>query len=263
LPNTWFIDLAREFDSGSNFFNIRGQGLPLYEGKTIHQFDSFYGEPRFYLEEKLGRQKLIGKSATDEGQKLAYQDYRLAHRRITGAVNERSMIACVLPQNAFCTDLAQTVRVIHPYDLTLYLVATFNSFVVDYILRQKITNHIDMHFVYGIPVPRLTTGNLYFDAIVPRAARLTCTRPAFAALWQEVMGGPWEPAKGATDPAERQRLRDELDAIVAHLYGLSRDDLAHILGAFPLVFPHNAAGQAKKEALLAVYDAFAPVFGRQ
>ncbi|MEJ2149054.1 MAG: hypothetical protein P8Z40_06200, partial [Chloroflexota bacterium] len=89
-------------------------------------------------------------------------------------------------------------------------------------------------------------------------ARLTCTTDAFADLWGEVMGEPWDESKGATDPAERQRLRDEIDALVAHLYGLSRDDFAHILGTFPLVFPDDGAGQAKKEALLATYDRFAP-----
>jgi hypothetical protein len=71
------------------------------------------------------------------------------------------------------------------------------------------------------------------------------------------MGEPWDPSKGTTDLAERQALRDELDAIVAHLFSLSRDDFAHILGTFPLVFPNDEAGQAKKEALLAVYDRFA------
>ena len=257
VPNRWFINLAREFDSGSRIFNTASRGLPLYEGKMIHQFDAYYGEPRFYLDEELGREKLIGTEGTDSGQRLVYQDYRFAHRRITGAVNERSMIACVLPKNVFCTDLAQTTRAVHPYNVTLYVVSVFNSFIVDYVLRQKITNHIDMHFVYSLPVPRLTAGNPYFDAIVPRAARLTCTTPDFAELWQEVMGEEWDESKGATDPAERQTLRDELDALVAHLYGLSRDDFAHILGTFPLVFPDGDAGEAKKEALLAVYDRFA------
>jgi hypothetical protein len=46
---------------------------------------------------------------------------------------------------------------------------------------------------------------------------------------------------------------------VAHLYGLSRDEFAHILAAFPLVFPDNAAGQQKKAALLAVYARMAKV----
>ena len=40
---------------------------------------------------------------------------------------------------------------------------------------------------------------------------------------------------GATDPAERARLRAELDGLVAHLYGLTEAEFAHILGTFPLV----------------------------
>jgi hypothetical protein len=89
---------------------------------------------------------------------------------------------------------------------------------------------------------------------VPRASRLTCTTPAFADLWRKVMAAPWAAGQAATDPAERQRLRDEIDALVAHLYGLTRDEFAHILAAFPLVFPDDAAGRQKKAALLAVYD---------
>ncbi len=44
---------------------------------------------------------------------------------------------------------------------------------------------------------------------------------------------------------------------MAHLYGVTRDEFAHILGAFPLVFPDNVAGQQKKAALLAVYERMA------
>ena len=97
-------------------------------------------------------------------------------------------------------------------------------------------------------------GNPYFDAIVPRAAKLTCTRPEFADLWASVMGNTWEPAAAVTDPADRQHLRDEIDALVAHLYGLSRADFDHILGTFPLVFPDDEAGQSKRDRLLDEYD---------
>ena len=112
------------------------------------------------------------------------------------------------------------------------------------------------HF-YQLPLPRLQSGDLHFDAIVPRAARLTCTRAEFADLWQEVMGEAWDIGKAATDDDERQQLRDKIDAIVAHLYGLSRDDFAHILDTFPLVFPADDEGRARKAALLGVYDAMA------
>ena len=52
---------------------------------------------------------------------------------------------------------------------------------------------------------------------------------------------------------------DGADAQMAHLYSLSRADFAHILASFPLVFPDDASGAAKKEALLRVYDRLAPV----
>lgn len=35
---------------------------------------------------------------------------------------------------------------------------------------------------------------------------------------------------------------------------LTRTEFAHILGAFPLIFPEDAAGRAKRAALLAVFD---------
>ena len=46
------------------------------------------------------------------------------------------------------------------------------------------------------------------------------------------------------------------DALVAHLYNLTRDDFEHILGTFPLVLPDDAEEEARKEALLVVYDRF-------
>ncbi|MDZ7622254.1 MAG: hypothetical protein U5O69_07730 [Candidatus Competibacteraceae bacterium] len=46
---------------------------------------------------------------------------------------------------------------------------------------------------------------------------------------------PGERTHGATDPVERARLRAELDGLIAHLYGLTEAEFAHILGTFPLV----------------------------
>ena len=51
---------------------------------------------------------------------------------------------------------------------------------------------------------------------------------------------------GATDPAERARLRAELDGLVAHLYGLSAAEFTHILASFPLL--PEPAKQAARNA---------------
>jgi hypothetical protein len=166
----------------------------------------------------------------------------------------------VLPPDVFCnnkTPLVDPVDVDDRENKLLFICALLNSLELDYLIRQKASTTLNFFYMETLPLPRLTSGNPYFDAIVPRAARLTCTRAEFADLWQSVMGELWDESKGAADPAERQRLRVEIDAIAAHLYGLSREDFDHILGTFPLVFPDTDAGKAKRSALLAVYDAWA------
>jgi hypothetical protein len=107
---------------------------------------------------------------------------------------------------------------------------------------MRVTNHLTFFILEWLPFPRCQTGNSHFDALVPRAARLTCTTPEFAELWNEVaqhypeaMPAPWRPAYAATDPRERARLRAEIDALVADLYGLSAEDFAYILTTFPLL----------------------------
>jgi hypothetical protein len=62
---------------------------------------------------------------------------------------------------------------------------------------------------------------------------LICTTPAFDDLARAA--GLRDHRDGATDPAQRQTLRAELDGLVAHLYELTPDEFAHILGTFPLV----------------------------
>ena len=41
--------------------------------------------------------------------------------------------------------------------------------------------------------------------------------------------------RAAHHASERQRLRAELDGLIAHLYGLTETEFAHILGTFALV----------------------------
>ncbi len=279
----WNVRFNREFDFANDrhLLNEQGTGLPFYEGKMIHQYDAFYAPPQYWISEE----KVAGLS---EAQRQQLRTYRVVHRRIARATDERTVISAIVPPNSACENNATTVLVSGDAQeaTKLYVCGLLNSFVLDYLIRYKVATTLNMFYMESLPVPRLTPGDPYFDAIVPRAARLTCTRPEFADLWREVMGSeyPHPPAPSpilregesspllaqrggdlgvgigapATDPAERQRLRDEIDALVAHLYGLSRDEFDHILGTFPLVFPDNDEGRARRAALLAVYHSISP-----
>jgi hypothetical protein len=251
-------------------------GWPLYEGRMIDQFDhrracwvsgrgrsaiwryssaperfssNYPWRAQYYIDPQvaLGRQVQLYRNPK----------WRMGVCMVTAPTNRRTVIASMLPMECGVGNSITTIVVQDAPAILLYALSILNSYSVDYVMRFRVKLNLNFFIISEIPLPRLNPGNLYFDAIVPRAARLTCTTPDFAGLWQEVMGQAWDASKGATAPATRQALRDELDALVAHLYGLSRDDFAHVLGTFPLVFPANDAGRARKRAQLAAYDELA------
>ncbi len=137
-------------------------------------------------------------------------------------------------------------------------VRCFNSFVLDYVHSLSRWHTLNMFYMYQLPVPRLTPGNPYFDAIVPRAARLTCTRPEFADLWRRSWAQPWDRIAGAPPiPPSASGSATRSTPSSRTCTASARADFDHILGTFPLVFPDDAEGHQKKERLLSVYDAFA------
>ncbi len=91
-----------------------------------------------------------------------------------------------------------------------------------------------MFHVYQLPVPRLAPTDPHCRAIAQRVARLVCIGSEFDELRRELLGDVG--AHVATIVDERRHLQHEIDALVAHLYGLSEDDLRHILYA-PYTFP--------------------------
>lgn len=258
---TWNLRLNREFDMTIDRarFNTENIGVPLYEGKMIFQYDAFYAEPQFWISEENLKEHFQSRQATDG--RFDFEFARLGFREITLATNARTLIAAIIPPNTGCNHKISVVsRRLSQYTVQemLFCETVLNSFCMDFVARQKITSGMSMFHFYQLPVPRLTAGDPTFDALVERAARLTCTRPEYADLWHQVTGTAWTPASGITDPAQRQTLRDEIDALVAHLYGLNRDEYAHILATFPLVFPDNDIGQRRKSETLAAFDQFTP-----
>ncbi|MCL6753797.1 hypothetical protein KBT16_23600 [Nostoc sp. CCCryo 231-06] len=266
IEGKWNLRLTAEFHmtSDSNLFKqqpAKGR-LPLYEGKMIHQFTHLYAEPRYWVDEQEGRKALLGRRQ-DKNQKLNYQTYRLAYRSVAASTNERSLIASVLPPNIlfghsmnasiiFDEERSDRKRIINSSEV-LFVIACLNSFLFDFLIRQRISQNLTMFYIYQLPVPRLTKNDRNFNDIVQRAAKLICTTPEFDELAQEV--GLVSHHQGVTDETERAKLRAELDGMVAHLYGLTEDEFSYILTTFPIV---NAT---VKEAALSAYRNFAPMFG--
>src|SRR5206468_6526534 len=132
--------------------------------------------------EKEGRKALLGRER-DVGQKLGYQAYRLGFRDVARNTDERTMIATVLPPNIFAGNTITLSSSLIENEL-LFVTAILNSFPTDFMIRQKVTAHCNMFYVYQLPVPRLTDQDPVFTPIMIRAAKLICTTPEFDDLAQ-------------------------------------------------------------------------------
>jgi len=236
IDQAWNLVLGNEFHMTGDHelftSSASSKSLPLYEGKMIGQFDCRFTEPRYWVDETAGRQAILGR-VQDHGQLLGYQQYRVAHRSVASSTNERTMIATVLPPNVFFGhSLNASSEPLAGPDLA-FCTAILNTFVLDYALRASVSQNLTMFFIYQLPVPRLTSPDTVFATIVERAGRLICTAPEFDGMAREV--GLGSHRQGVTDAVPRARLRAELDGLVAHLYGLTEDEFAHILSTFPVV----------------------------
>ena len=259
LTDSWNLKLTREFDMAMDaalFNNSAGENrLPLFTGKMFHQFSPTEASSGLWIEKDEGRKALLGKKA-DTGQMLNYQVYRWVHRRIARSTDSRTMISTIAPKNVF-TEANSTSMDVIDSDITetemLAFTAVMNSFIVDWLLRQKINTTLNMFYIYQLPIPRLTQASPDFQPIVQATARLISTAPEFDDLAKAA--GLRGSVDGVTDGAGRAALRAELDGRVAHLYGLSESEFTHILGTFPLV------AQEVKDAALAEFRRLAPPEG--
>lgn len=232
----------------------------------IYQFTDNYTQPRYWINQDLGIAELAQRAKIDHYQplekwqssigKLGCLDFRLVYRRVAWNTNEQTLVAAVLPRHNFVGhSLGEFVQWEHSsqpgvphwtqlFDEAnkLFLVSMLNSFILNFIIRQKVSANVSMFFVEQLPIPRLPASHPVSQALVPLAARLTCVDERFAPLWEALaqdhpgqMDEEWSPACGACDPDERAQLRAGIDARVANLYGLSEEDFAYILSTFPLL----------------------------
>jgi hypothetical protein len=242
IEGKWNVAFTNDFHTtnDSDLFEKQANKnrLPVLEGKMIWQFEHQRSLPRFWIDEKKGRQRLLGRNK-DIGKTLDYQDYRLVYRRQSASTNERTLVSTISPKIFHVDNLATIV--LHnkegwrqiTNDHQIFLCAVLNSFIADYLIRQRVTNNLNFFYLYQLPVPRLSEEDSTFSSIVERATRLICTTSEFDDLAKEV--GLKNHKAGVTDVTGRARLRAELDGLITHLFGLTEEEFIHILSTFPLV----------------------------
>jgi hypothetical protein len=102
-----------------------------------------------------------------------------------------------------------------------------NSLPFDWQARRFVEINLNFFILEGLVVPNLSDED--FEAVADSATRLSCVDERFADV-AEAMG--IEPGHLPDD--ERERLRVEIDARVAHAWRLTPDDLEVLLADFTL-----------------------------
>ncbi|PXF61544.1 MAG: restriction endonuclease [Candidatus Methanogaster sp.] len=180
--------------------------------------------------------------------------YLFGFRDITNASSERTSIFSFIPLTGVGHQMPLIFTEKKEPMVKAILATIFNSFVFDFISRQKLGGtHMTYFILKQLPVVLFESIDiLYIDKIIDIVLKLSYTASDIVYFAHDLgYNGPpfrW-------DPEERAYLMAELDAIVAHLYGVTHDELDYILETFPIVKKKDIAkyGEYRTKRLIFEY----------
>jgi hypothetical protein len=98
---------------------------------------------------------------------------------------------------------------------------------LDWYARRFVETSVNFHILNAFPIPRPGRDNPLWRRVVQLAGRLACPDDRFAE-WAEAVGVEC----GPIPEPEKEAIIFELDAVVAHLYGLTEAHVRHIFETF-------------------------------
>jgi hypothetical protein len=300
--NPWGVEFLRMFDlsNDAGMFHIReeleAEGwklegnvfhrgkkrmVPLYEAKMLSMFDhraadvvksenaaQRQNQPRYLTDSDHSdttRLVLPLVWVSSESLPQIRSDWLTGFSDVTAVTNERTVIASALPAAAVGNTYPLFFTTV-PNARALIL-AVFNSFVFDYVARQKIPG-LHLNYVHVRQFPMLREEAFVHQC--PWAAKTTTAtwvmyrvlRLSYTAIDMTPMACDlgYEGPPHVWDINDRRGLRAELDAAFFHLYGIERDDVDYIMETFPIVKRKDIAAHGEyrtKGLILEIYDAMA------
>lgn len=153
---------------------------------------------------------------------------RIAFRDVTRATDTRTLRAALAPPKVFIANQA-------PYLLwprgdekdQAFLLALLSSLCLDWYARRFVETHVSFFVLNPFPVPRPSRTDTLWLTAVAIAGRLAAVDKRYA-VWAKAVGVEC----GRVEEAEKDNLIHELDATVAHLYGLDEGQLVHVFETF-------------------------------
>lgn len=239
--------------------------IPVLAGASFNLWDPDFGKPYAYapkeallahLKAKYQKGVTTARSAyfgvaLPEGT-LPMDRPRIAFRDVTNQTNTRTTIPCLIPPGSVSTHKApQLVRRAGDARLDAWVIGMMSSIPFDWQMRRWVELTMSFELLNNSRMPRPSEGSARSDRLIEIAGCLAAVDDRYAD-WAAEVGVP---VGSANDPAVKNDLIYELDALVSLLYGLSEDQVVHIFETFhrgwdyqsrlDAVLQHYAAWKAK------------------
>ena len=135
----------------------RGRRLPVIAGRQIAPFivdlaSSQFGIPAAVTAKRLDRAASFGRP-------------RLAYRDVASATNRLTLIAAIVPVGTVTTHTLFCLKTALDEAEQQFLCGVLNSFVVNYLIRQRVSTHVTVTIVEQLPVPKPSRQSYFFQQI--------------------------------------------------------------------------------------------------
>lgn len=224
---------------------------PVYKGSSFNIFEPDTGEYYAYTDgaliAEIAHEKRTRMNRTspyfhrpqkwiDDPNTHPIYQARVAMRHVTNRTNQRTLIACLIPPQVITTETAPWIFFASDDDREIreaFLLGCLSSHVVDWWARRFVEGHFYKDAFACLRIPRWDAKARLQARLIEIAGRFASVDDRFA-RWATRVGVE----VGGIDDDARPELLAELDAVVAHLYGLSEDDLTHVFETFHTGWDH-------------------------
>ena len=251
VTDSWFARPYRELDATNDgpkknkifeldFDSCPKEYWPVFKGSSFNIWEPDTGEYQGGADPEIAlnaiQQKRERGSAFREFERSVLKDIntipalhpRIAFRQITNRTNSRTIVTALVPPKVFLTNAG-------PFFLwprgtekdQAYLLGVLSSIIFDWYARLFIEKNVSLFLINCFPIPRPDSKDPIYKKLIELSGRLASVDERYSE-WAKKVGVDY----GSLEEDEKNNMIHELDAVVAHLYKLSADDIEHIFKTF-------------------------------
>ena len=259
-------DFNQTTDSGLFDIGAPSGEVPVLKGASFDLWNPDFGAVHGYAELEVVRSKIEGRllrqtrtsssayfgldaSKMVADHALPMDRARIAFRDITNATNTRTVVVALAPPGVVLINSAPfLVNKSADSKAESFLLGILSSIPLDWYARRYVELHLNFHIFNDLPVPQYRAGDPISDRVVEIAGMLAAVDGRYRS-WADDVGV--QVGLANSEPTKSD-LINELDALVALLYGLSPEQLEHVFSTFHRGWDYTE----RLAAVLECYDAW-------